>query len=194
MTTNCFQTRRHFSGGPLNIGTSVTGHGHKNLFWAFDRSASYGYFRCVEVPRWSETENYASGTSLPRSECYATRENQLLILIQQIQIYRWYHTIFCTILSGSKVWKRGSSFIDNLRWTKCERENKLKFIFTPVYWGGKINLNLFSLPFDERKYIQIYFHSRLSGRENKFEFIFTPVDYGKKNKNSFSLPFICERK
>ena len=53
---------------------------------AFDRSASYGYFRFVEVPRWSETENYASGTSLPRSECCATRENQLLILIQQMSL------------------------------------------------------------------------------------------------------------
>ena len=49
-----------------------------------------------------------------------------------------------------------------VRWTKCERENKFKFIFTSVYWrekmniyfkftsvfgGAKTNLNLFSLPF-----------------------------------------------
>ena len=33
-------------------------------------------------------------------------------------------------------------------------ENKFKCIFTPVYWGEKINLNIFSLPFiGERKYI-----------------------------------------
>ena len=47
-----------------------------------------------------------------------------------------------------------------LRWTKCERENKFKFIFTPVYWGEKINLNSF--------------HSCLLVSENKFEFIFSP--------------------
>ena len=29
---------------------------------------------------------------------------------------------------------------------KCERENKFKFIFTPVYWGEKKNLDLFLLP------------------------------------------------
>ena len=45
-----------------------------------------------------------------------------------------------------------SSNINNLsldfeRWTKCERENIFKFIFTPVYWGEKINSNSFSLPF-----------------------------------------------
>ena len=39
-----------------------------------------------------------------------------------------------------------------LRWTKCERENEFKSIFTPVYWEEKINLNSFSLPFiGERK-------------------------------------------
>ena len=51
-----------------------------------------------------------------------------------------------------------------VRWTKCERANiyshhriffwggggggnKFYFIFTPIYWREKINLNLFSLPF-----------------------------------------------
>ena len=53
-----------------------------------------------------------------------------------------------------------------LRWTKCERANKRggggggggsgekieNFIFTSVYWGEKISLNSFSLPFiEERK-------------------------------------------
>ena len=32
--------------------------------------------------------------------------------------------------------------ISYLRWTKCGRENKFKFIFTPVYWGEKMNLNV----------------------------------------------------
>ena len=84
----------------------------------------------------------------------------------------------------------------NLRWTKCEKENKFEFIFTPVYWGEKIYLNLFSLPFiGGRKYIWIYFYSRLLGRENIFWFIFTPVCSGEKlYSNIFSLPFIGERK
>ena len=56
-----------------------------------------------------------------------------------------------------------------------------KFIFTPVCWGEKIYSNLFSLPFiGERKYIQIYFHSRLFVRENMFKFIFTPVYWEEK--------------
>ena len=46
----------------------------------------------------------------------------------------------------------------------------------------RINLNLFSLPFiGERKYVWIYFHSRLLGGENIFEFIFTHVYWGRKN-------------
>ena len=57
-----------------------------------------------------------------------------------------------------------------------KEKTKFKFIFTPVYWGENKSLNLFSLPFiGERKYIQIYFQSRLLGRENIFKFIFTPV-------------------
>ena len=33
-------------------------------------------------------------------------------------------------------------------------EKMIKFIFTPVCWGEKINFNLFSLPFiGEKKYI-----------------------------------------
>ena len=32
-------------------------------------------------------------------------------------------------------------------------ENKFEYIFTPVYWGEKMNLNIFSLLFiGERKY------------------------------------------
>ena len=39
-----------------------------------------------------------------------------------------------------------------LRWTNCQRENIFKFISTPVYWGEKNILNMFSLPFiGERK-------------------------------------------
>ena len=41
-----------------------------------------------------------------------------------------------------------------------EGENKFKDIFTPVYWGEKINLNIFSLPFfGERKFIFKYIFS-----------------------------------
>ena len=93
-------------------------------------------------------------------------------------------------------------------------ENKFKYIFTPVHWGEKINLDLFSLPFITMdqvrkrkknknknftivfflggggKYIQIYFHSRLLGKENIFKFIFTSVFLGEKiYLNLFSPPY-----
>ena len=54
----------------------------------------------------------------------------------------------------------------------------------------KINLHLCSLPFiGERKYIQIYFHSRLLGRENKLKYIFTPVLSGRENVFNFIFSF-----
>ena len=45
-----------------------------------------------------------------------------------------------------------------LWWTKCERENKLKFIFTLVYWGERITFNIFSLPFigERNKILNIF--------------------------------------
>ena len=51
---------------------------------------------------------------------------------------------------------------------------------TNIYDGPSVNerkkMNLFSLPFiGERKYIWIYFHSRLLGEANKFEYIFSPL-------------------
>ena len=52
-----------------------------------------------------------------------------------------------------------------------------KFIFTPINWGEKIYLNIYSLPFvGERKYIQIYFHSHLLWRENIFKYFFRPLE------------------
>ena len=48
----------------------------------------------------------------------------------------------------------------------CERENKFKFIFTPVYWGEKINSNLSSLPF--------------LGEIFLLKFIFAPIYWGEK--------------
>ena len=48
-------------------------------------------------------------------------------------------------------------------------ENIFKFIFTSVFLGEKIYLNIFSPPyFLGRKYIQIYFHHRIFGGENIF--------------------------
>ena len=77
---------------------------------------------------------------------------------------------------------------------RCERENIEKKNFTTVFWGEKINLNIFSLPFiGERKYILIFFHHRNFGGENIFKFIITTIFLGEKiNLNLFSLPFIGE--
>ena len=85
------------------------------------------------------------------------------------------------------------SVLQNRRWTKCERENKFKFIFTPVYWGEKIYLNLFSLPFNgERKYISIILPPVYW--ERKFRFIFSPQKTGKIDLNLFSLSHLVHRK
>ena len=86
----------------------------------------------------------------------------------------------------------------DIRWTKCERENTFEFIFTTVYWGEKIYVNLFSLPFigggGEKIYLNLFSLPFIGGRKI-FKFIFTPVCWGEKiNLNSFSLPFIEEKK
>ena len=65
------------------------------------------------------------------------------------------------------------------------RENKFKYIFTRVYWGEKINLNIFSLLF--------------IGEENIFKFIFATVFFGKKFKlvntivNTYLKTFVIGR-
>ena len=52
-------------------------------------------------------------------------------------------------------------------------------IYDGLSMKERINMNLFSLPFiGKRKYISIYFHSRLLVGENIFEFIFNPVYWG----------------
>ena len=68
--------------------------------------------------------------------------------------------VACLIIHGACSNGVRKPFTTSVRWTKCERENKFKFIFTPVYqgektnsnslllpvyWGEKINLNIFSL-------------------------------------------------
>ena len=66
-----------------------------------------------------------------------------------------------------------------IRWTKRERENKYKFIFYPIYWGGKnIFLNSFSLPYDgasvkaEKKF---HFYSAVFENGKTVEFFFSAV-------------------
>ena len=61
-------------------------------------------------------------------------------------------------------------------------ENKFEYIFAPVFWGEKINLNIFSLPF-------------FGGKENIFKFIFTTIFLGEKiYLNLFSSPYFWGRK
>ena len=53
-------------------------------------------------------------------------------------------------------------------------ENIFKYIFTTIFWGEKIYLNIFSPPyFVGRKYIQIYFLPPKYGGEKKYLNIFS---------------------
>ena len=63
-------------------------------------------------------------------------------------------------------------------------ENIFKYIFTTVFWGEKIYLNIFSPPF--------FF---LGGGENIFKYIFTTVFFGEKiYLNIFSPPYFLGKK
>ena len=75
-------------------------------------------------------------------------------------------------------------------------ENIFKYIFTTVFLGEKIYLNLFSpLYFWGNKYIWIYFHHRILGGESIFKYIFTTVFWGEKiYLNLFSAPYFWGRK
>ena len=58
-----------------------------------------------------------------------------------------------------------------LQWTMCERENKFRFIFTPVYWGEKIIFKSIFTPvyWGEKRNLNLFFPTTIEKEANIFQ-------------------------